>query len=272
MRAADLFSNIQHKKSFLSVGLDSDVTRIPEHLHNTDDPVFEFNKQIIDHTKDLCVAYKLNLAFYETQGSKGWESLEKTMDYLPDGCFKIADAKRGDIGNTAKQYAQSVFGHLGFDAVTLSPYMGRDTVDPFLEFEGKTVILLALTSNKSSGDFQRFQSEGRNLYEEIIRVSSEWGNEDQIQYVVGATHPEEFQVIRKWAPNHFLLVPGVGAQGGDLSAVVAHGMNDRCGLLVNSSRGIIFAGSDENFGEAARKAAQELQSEMSTFLSPVEKA
>lgn len=266
MKAADLHDQIRAKQSFLLVGLDSDINRLPKHLLDLDDPIFAFNKAIIDATKDLCVGYKINLAFYEALGAKGWESLEKTVAYLPKDSFRLADAKRGDIGNTAAQYAQSIFGHLDFDAITLSPYMGSDSVTPFLAFEDKTVILLALTSNKSSADFQRFHNGERNLYEEIIRVSKTWGSEDQIMYVVGATHPEEFEIIRKHAPNHFLLVPGIGAQGGDLGAVVRYGKNQRCGLLVNSSRGIIFAGDGEDFADKAREAAQTLQQAMAAML------
>jgi len=264
MKAADLYDQIKAKKSFLLVGLDSDINRIPKHLLETDDPVFEFNKAIIDATKDLCIGYKPNIAFYE--GSKGWASLEKTMAYIPQEHYKVADAKRGDIGNTAEQYARSIFEHLNFDAITLSPYMGVDTVKPFLKFKDKTVILLALTSNSSSADFQRFHNGERHLFEEIIHVSKEWGSEDQIMYVVGATHPEEFEIIRKHAPNHFLLVPGIGAQGGDLNAVVQYGKNNRCGLLVNSSRGIIFAGDGEDFAEKARESALSLQQAMAPLV------
>lgn len=264
MKAADLYDHIQNKKSFLLVGLDSDINRIPKHLLDYEDPVFEFNKAIIEATKDLCIGYKVNLAFYE--GLKGWESLEKTVAYLPKNTFRLADAKRGDIGNTAVQYAKSVFEHFDFDAITLSPYMGRDTVEPFLAYEDKTVILLALTSNKSSADYQRFHNGERHLFEEIIHVSKEWGSDDQIMYVVGATHPEEFELIRKHAPNHFLLVPGIGAQGGDLNAVVHYGKNERCGLLVASSRAIIFAGDGEDFAEKARAAAMKVQQQMAAMI------
>jgi len=244
MKVADLYDQIQAKKSFLLVGLDSDINRIPKHLLEKEDPVY--------------------LAFYE--GIKGWQSLEKTVAYLPKDTFRLADAKRGDIGNTAVQYAQSIFGTMDFDAITLSPYMGRDTVEPFLAFKDKAVILLALTSNKSSADFQRFHNGERHLYEEIIHVSKEWGTEDQILYVVGATHPEEFAQIRKHAPNHYLLVPGIGAQGGDLNAVVRYGKNDRCGLLVASSRSIIFASSGEDFADKSREAALALQQAMAAVV------
>ena len=266
MNKTALFNLIQHQESFLCVGLDSDILRIPKHLHAFDDPIFEFNKQIIDATKDLCVGYKPNIAFYESLGSKGWQSLEKTIAYIPDSHFTIADAKRGDIGNTSKMYARAFFDHMNFDSITVAPYMGEDSVKPFLDFEDKWVILLGLTSNKGSSDFQFFENETGPLYKEVLRKSQEWGNTDNLMYVIGATHPEKFQEIRAIIPDHFLLVPGVGAQGGDLQAVAKHGMNDHCGLLVNSSRGIIYASEEEDFAEAARAKAKVLQIQMKEIL------
>ncbi len=267
MTRAELSAQIRQKQSYLCVGLDADIDRLPRHLLDKEDPVFEFNKAIIDATKDLCVAYKPNLAFYEALGSKGWESLRKTLEYIPDEHFTIADAKRGDIGNTSRLYAQAFFGEMGFDAVTVAPYMGVDSVKPFLEFEGKWVILLALTSNKGSQDFQFDQQEnGQPLYEKVMRKAQEWGTPGNLMYVVGATHPEKFKEIREIAPEHFLLVPGVGAQGGDLEALTRHGANSDVGLLVNSSRGIIFAGEGEDFAEKARSAAQALQTSMAALL------
>lgn len=267
MTRAELSAQIRQKQSYLCVGLDADSERLPRHLLDKDDPVFEFNKAIIDATQDLCVAYKPNLAFYEALGSNGWESLRKTLEYIPDEHFTIADAKRGDIGNTSRLYAQAFFGEMGFDAVTVAPYMGVDSVKPFLEFEGKWVILLALTSNKGSQDFQfDQQGNGQPLYEKVMRKAQEWGTPGNLMYVVGATHPEKFKEIREIAPDHFLLVPGVGAQGGDLEALTRHGANADVGLLVNSSRGIIFAGEGEDFAEKARSAAQALQTSMAALL------
>jgi orotidine-5'-phosphate decarboxylase len=267
MTRAELSAQIRQKQSYLCVGLDADIDRLPRHLLDKDDPVFEFNKAIIDATQDLCVAYKPNLAFYEALGRNGWESLRKTLEYIPDEHFTIADAKRGDIGNTSRLYAQAFFGEMGFDAVTVAPYMGVDSVKPFLEFEGKWVILLALTSNKGSQDFQFDQQRnGQPLYEKVMRKAQEWGTPGNLMYVVGATHPEKFKEIREIAPDHFLLVPGVGAQGGDLEALTRHGANADVGLLVNSSRGIIFAGEGEDFAEKARSAAQALQTSMAALL------
>lgn len=267
MTRAELSAQIRQKQSYLCVGLDADSERLPRHLLDKDDPVFEFNKAIIDATQDLCVAYKPNLAFYEALGSNGWESLRKTLEYIPDEHFTIADAKRGDIGNTSRLYAQAFFGEMGFDAVTVAPYMGVDSVKPFLEFGGKWVILLALTSNKGSQDFQfDQQGNGQPLYEKVMRKAQEWGTPGNLMYVVGATHPEKFKEIREIAPDHFLLVPGVGAQGGDLEALTRHGANADVGLLVNSSRGIIFAGEGEDFAEKARSAAQALQTSMAALL------
>lgn len=267
MNRKELFEQIQQKKSYLCVGLDADFSRIPKHLLKYDDPVFEFNKQIIDATKDLCVAYKPNLAFYEAQGVKGWQSLEKTMAYIPEEHFTIADAKRGDIGNTSRMYAKAFFESLNFDAVTVAPYMGEDSVKPFLEFENKWVILLALTSNKGSNDFQFAKQDNvEPLFEKVMRTAQTWGTPDQLMFVIGATHPEKFEEIRRIAPDHFLLVPGVGAQGGDLEKLSAFGMNDLCGLLVNSSRGIIFAGEGEDFAEKSREKAMALKEGMMGML------
>lgn len=267
MTRKDLFLQIQQKRSYLCVGLDTDLKRIPKHLLSSDDPVFEFNKQIIDATKDLCVAYKPNLAFYEAMGPAGWQSLARTLEYIPAGHFTIADAKRGDIGNTSGLYARAFFETLNFDAVTVAPYMGEDSVKPFLEFPGKWVILLALTSNQGSADFQlSTQDNGQPLYEKVMRRAMEWGSPEQLMFVVGATHPEKFAEIREIAPEHFLLVPGVGAQGGDLENLSRYGLNDLAGLLVNSSRGIIYAGSGPDFATQARQAAQEVRAEMAAIL------
>lgn len=267
MNKAQLFEQIQRKQSYLCVGLDTDITRIPEHLKKTEDPIFEFNKQIIDATADYCVAYKPNTAFYESMGAKGWETLQKTLEYIPKDIFTIADAKRGDIGNTSKMYAKAFFEQMSFDSITVAPYMGKDSVEPFLEFEGKWVILLGLTSNEGSSDFQqRRLSVGEFLYETVIRRSQEWGNSDQLMFVIGATKASSFAWIRQLAPKSFFLVPGIGAQGGDLKAVSRYGMNSQCGLLVNSSRSIIYASSGEDFAQAAGKKAKEMQQEMKEYL------
>ena len=269
MTKQELIAQIKQKQSFLCVGLDADINKIPKHLLTLEDPIFEFNKQIIDATKDLCVAYKPNTAFYESLGAKGWESLQKTIDYIPNDIFTIADAKRGDIGNTSKMYASAFFDNMNFDSVTVAPYMGEDSVKPFLDFENKWVILLALTSNKGADDFQ-FTSDGKSkLFEKVLTKSQEWGNDENLMFVVGATRPEMFTQIRKHAPNNFLLVPGVGAQGGELSEVCKYGMTKDCGLLVNSSRGIIYAGNDENFAEAARNSALKIQKEMGILLKNI---
>lgn len=249
------------------MGLDTDLEKIPTHLLTHSDPVFEFNKQIIDATHEFCVAYKPNIAFYEALGPKGWESLQKTIDYIPKDIFTIADAKRGDIGNTSSLYAKAFFKQLNFDSVTVAPYMGEDSVKPFLEFKNKWVILLAHTSNTGSADFQLIESrQGKKLYEEVILKSQEWASPDQLMYVVGATRADKIGEIRKLAPHHFFLVPGVGAQGGDLEAVSKYGMNKQCGLLVNSSRAIIYASGNENFAAAARQEASLIQQEMETYL------
>lgn len=269
MNRQQLFNNIQKKQSYLCVGLDTDINRIPKHLLKEEDPVFEFNKQIIDATKDYCVAYKPNTAFYESLGSKGWQSLEKTINYIQDSHFVIADAKRGDIGNTSKMYASAFFENMDVDALTVAPYMGEDSVTPFLGFDEKWVILLALTSNKGSTDFQFDiqESGGQALYEKVMRRAQKWGSPENLMFVLGATHPEKFKELRAIAPEHFFLVPGVGAQGGDLKALSQYGFNQCCGLLVNSSRGIIYAGDGENFAEAAGNAAAKLQAEMATLLN-----
>lgn len=267
MNRLALIDQIKEKQSFLCVGLDADLHKIPPHLLTLEDPIFEFNKQIIDATKDLCVAYKPNIAFYEALGVKGWESLQKTIDYIPKNIFTIADAKRGDIGNTSKMYAQAFFDTMNFDSITVAPYMGEDSVTPFLQFNNKWVILLALTSNKGADDFQFFENEKERLFEKVLNQSKQWGDENNLMYVVGATRPEMFKDIRKIVPHNFLLVPGVGAQGGELSEVCKYGMNKDCGLLINSSRGIIYAGSDENFAEKSRKEALKIQKEMAILLN-----
>lgn len=263
MTRKELVTQIRTKQSFLCVGLDSDMSRIPKHLHSFADPIFEFNKIIIDSTKDYCVAYKPNIAFYESLGSKGWDSLGRTIDYIPDTHFTIADAKRGDIGNTSRQYAKTFFNTFNFDSITVAPYMGIDSVSPFLEYDDKWVILLALTSNKGSQDFQQFTNvEGVRLFERVLTQSQKWGNPSNLMYVVGATHPESFQDIRKLAKDHFLLVPGVGAQGGTVADVCKFGLNDDIGLLINSSRGIIFASDGEDFGQTAAIKAKDLADQM----------
>ena len=258
MNRKELFENIKRKKSFLCVGLDVDVKKIPQHLLKEKDPIFAFNKQIIDATADLCVAYKPNLAFYESLGIDGWKAFEKTVKYIKENYsdqFIIADAKRGDIGNTSEMYARSFFEHLDIDSVTVAPYMGEDSVKPFLLYTNKWVIVLGLTSNKGSHDFQfTTDSNGERLFEKVLRVSKEWASEDQMMFVVGATQGKLFEDVRRIVPNHFLLVPGVGAQGGSLREVVEYGINNQCGLLVNSSRQIIYAGQDENF--AAQKGLE----------------
>lgn len=267
MTLQEIVAQIKKKKSFLCVGLDTDLSKIPAHLLDLEDPIFEFNKAIIDATKDFCVAYKPNTAFYECYGPKGWESLKKTMDYIPKDCLTIADAKRGDIGNTSTYYAKTFFEYLNCDAVTVAPYMGEDSVTPFLAFENKWVILLALTSNKGALDFQMIQDENKEeLYKKVLKKSSVWGTDENLMYVVGATRAEEIAEVRALVPNHFFLVPGVGAQGGSLQDVVQYGWNDNCGLLVNSSRGIIYASNELNFAEKASEEAREIQREMAEIL------
>ena len=270
MNKRQLFENIIRKKSFLCVGLDTDIKKIPEHLKSADDPIFAFNQAIIDATADLCVAYKPNLAFYESLGVMGWTAFEKTVSYLrenyPDQ-FIIADAKRGDIGNTSELYARSFFCHLDLDAVTVAPYMGEDSVKPFLGYPDKWVILLGLTSNKGSHDFQlTTDANGERLFEKVMRVAQTWATDEQLMFVVGATQGKLFEDVRRIAPNNFLLVPGVGAQGGSLEEVATYGMNSECGLLVNSSRKIIYAAADETFAQAAREEALKVQYEMEHLL------
>lgn len=267
MNRKELIEQIRLKRSFLCIGLDTDLSKIPAHLLDEEDPIFEFNKAIIDATKDLCVAYKPNTAFYEAYGSKGWDSLKKTIDYIPDGIMTIADAKRGDIGNTSRYYAKAFFEELNADALTVAPYMGEDSVTPFLGFENKWVILLALTSNQGALDFQFFTSEEKEqLFQRVLRKSSEWGSPSELMYVVGATRAEGIGEVRKLVPDHFFLVPGIGAQGGSLEDVVEHGWNRDCGLLVNSSRGIIYASSGIDFDAKAREAALVVQQQMATIL------
>jgi len=267
MTRKQLIQQIQQKKSYLCVGLDTDLTKIPKHLQSHPDAVFEFNKQIIDATQDLCVAYKINTAFYEAMGLKGWEAMEKTVNYIPKDQFIIADAKRGDIGNTSSQYAKAFFETMKFDAITVAPYMGEDSVKPFLEFESKWAIVLGLTSNAGSKDFEQQKIGDEFLYETVLKKVSSWGNTSNLMFVVGATKAIEFEAIRKIIPDHFLLVPGVGFQGGSLKEVSRYGMNKDCGLLVNASRAIIYAGEKEDFAAEARAIAQQYQSEMARYLS-----
>lgn len=268
MDRLQLFEKIRDKGSYLCVGLDTDIRKIPSHLRNAEDPLFEFNKQIIDATHQYCVAYKPNIAFYESLGAEGWKSLEKTLNYIPEGIFTIADAKRGDIGNTSSLYARAFFEQLNFDAITVAPYMGSDSVGPFLQFEGKWVILLASTSNPGSGDFQLIQSKdsGRYLFEEVVVRASEWAGPDRLMFVAGATAPDKITRVRSLAPEHFLLVPGVGAQGGNLGMVSKYGMNPQCGLLVNATRSVIYASAGLDFAKAAATEAKKLQTEMKIYL------
>lgn len=276
MNKQELFENIKRKKSFLCVGLDTDIKKIPPHLLQEEDPIFSFNKAIIDATAEYCIAYKPNLAFYESMGVKGWIAFEKTVQYIKKSYsdqFIIADAKRGDIGNTSAMYAHTFFEELNIDSVTVAPYMGEDSVTPFLTYPNKWVILLALTSNKGSHDFQLTEDKnGERLFEKVLRKSQEWADSEQMMYVVGATQEHAFENIRKIVPDHFLLVPGIGAQGGSLEEVCKYGMNATCGLIVNSSRGIIYADKSEKFAEAARAAAQEVQQQMELELKRFPKA
>lgn len=275
MNREQLIKLIKKKQSFLCVGLDSDIDKIPAHLKSAKDPVFEFNREIIDATIQYTVAYKPNLAFYESRGIKGMLSLQRTTEYLSrfsEQCFTIADAKRGDIGNTSTQYARAFFDHqvsgFNFDAVTVAPYMGEDSVSPFLKFKNKWVILLALTSNKGANDFQLIESKtGQPLFEDVLETSQHWGSSSNLMYVVGATRAEMLARIREIAPHHFLLVPGVGAQGGSLKEVAEFGLNQDCGLLINASRSIIFASNGEDFAKKAAEEAQNMQKEMSVILS-----
>jgi orotidine-5'-phosphate decarboxylase len=269
MTTEQLHTEIRSKQSFLCIGLDVDLDKIPKHLLQTDDPIFEFNKAIIDATHDLAVAYKPNTAFYEAYGLKGWHSLEKTISYLNNKhpeIFTIADAKRGDIGNTSAMYAKAFLQDLGFDSVTVAPYMGKDSVEPFLAVKDKFTILLALTSNEGAFDFQTKQAGSKELYKTVLETSKTWKNSENLMYVVGATKAEYFTEVRKIVPDSFLLVPGVGAQGGDLKEVCRYGMNDKVGLLINSSRGIIYASNGEDFADKAREEALKMQSEMSIIL------
>ncbi len=279
MTRRQLIEQIFSKQSYLSVGLDTDITKIPKHLLSEPDPVYSFNKAIIDATKDLCVAYKINTAFYEALGMKGWESMEKTVKYIGNEHFKIADAKRGDIGNTSDQYAKAFFETLSFDAVTVAPYMGGDSVKPFLQYEGKWAIVLGLTSNAGAKDFELkrlvredgsqgydTKQDGQFLYEKVLETVSQWGTEENTMFVIGATQGDEFVNIRKLIPNHFYLVPGIGAQGGSLKDISEKAINEDCGLLVNASRAIIYASNGEDFADKARNISQEYQHEMSEYL------
>jgi orotidine-5'-phosphate decarboxylase len=262
-----LIHQIKEKKSYLCVGLDTDIEKIPAHLKGSADGVFEFNKQMIDATKDLCVAYKINTAFYEALGAKGWEVMEKTVQYIPSTHFKIADAKRGDIGNTSSQYAKAFFETIPFDAITVAPDMGSDSIKPFLNYRNKWTIVLGLTSNEGSKDFEQLRVNDNYLFEEVIRKTGEWGTEDNLMFVTSATKASDIASVRKIIPNHFLLIPGVGFQGGNLAEVSRYGLNMDCGILVNVSRAIIYAGKKKNFAEEARAIALEYQMEMERHLS-----
>ncbi len=268
MNRKELITQIETRKSFLCVGLDTDITKIPKHLQSHPDAVFQFNKAIIDATKDHCVSYKINTAFYESMGMKGWEAMEKTLYYIPCTHFKIADAKRGDIGNTSAQYAKTFFDVLPFDAVTVAPYMGEDSVKPFLEYEDKWTIVLGLTSNNGANDFQQQKLQDGNtfLYEKVLETVSSWGTPNNLMFVVGATKAKDLSDIRNIIPEHFLLVPGVGAQGGSLEEVCKYGLNNDCGLLINASRAIIYADSSEQFASAATEVAKQYQIEMEDYL------
>ena len=277
MTRTQLVDHIHQKQSYLCVGLDTDVSKIPNHLQSNPNAIVEFNKAIIDATKDFCVSYKINTAFYEAMGVKGWQAMEETVNYIPSTHFKIADAKRGDIGNTSSQYAKAFFEAMNFDAITVAPYMGEDSVRPFLEYEGKWAIVLGLTSNKGAHDFELKQVLSENgqvhlrseyLYERVLRTVSKWGNPNNLMFVVGATQAEEFVNIREIIPDHFLLVPGVGAQGGSLKDISEKAMNKNCGLLVNASRAIIYASEKEDFAEEAKAIAEQYQFEMKGYLAP----
>jgi orotidine-5'-phosphate decarboxylase len=266
MTRHQLIEQIRSKQSYLCVGLDTDITKIPKHLLSDPDPIFAFNKAIIDATQDLCVAYKINTAFYEAMGVAGWQSMEKTVKYIPKNTFTIADAKRGDIGNTSDQYARAFFDTLNFDAITIAPYMGEDSVKPFLQHEGKWAIVLGLTSNKGANNFELQQMGEERLYEKVLRTVSNWGTINNLMFVVGATQADEFLSIRKIVPDHFFLVPGVGAQGGSLKEISEKAMNKDTGLLVNASRAIIYASAKEDFASAARAVAEQYQFEMKGYL------
>jgi len=270
MTTEQLIEQIYQKKSFLCIGLDVDLTKIPQHLLELEDPIFEFNKAIIDATHNLCVSYKPNTAFYEAYGIKGWQSLQKTINYINEKypeIFTIADAKRGDIGNTSSMYAKAFLEDLNFDSVTVAPYMGKDSVEPFLAFENKHTIMLALTSNEGAFDFQTLETNGKELYKQVLETSKGWKNSENLMYVVGATKAEYFTEIRKIIPTSFLLVPGVGAQGGSLQEVCKYGMSDNVGLLINSSRGIIYASNGVDFAQKAREEAMKMQNEMADILN-----
>lgn len=267
MNRQQLIEQIRQKKSYLCVGLDTDITKIPQHLLKESDPVFAFNKVIIDATRDYCVAYKINTAFYEALGLKGWEAMEKTVKYIGKDHFTIADAKRGDIGNTSDQYAKAFFETLPFDSVTVAPYMGEDSVKPFLQYPGKWAIVLGLTSNKGAADFELKKAGDELLYEKVLQTVSDWGNPGNLMFVVGATQADEFINIRKLTPDHFYLVPGVGAQGGSLKEISEKAMNRDVGILVNASRAVIYASGGVDFAEAAQKVAKEYQEEMASYLT-----
>ncbi len=267
MTRIQLIEQIRRKRSYLCVGLDTDITKIPKHLLSEPEPVFAFNKAIIDATRDLCVSYKINTAFYEALGVKGWEAMEKTVHYIGEEHFKIADAKRGDIGNTSDQYAKAFFETLPFDAVTVAPYMGEDSVRPFLQYQGKWAIVLGLTSNKGAADFELQQAGDGLLYEKVLTTVSQWGSPDNLMFVVGATQADSFVNIRKLSPDHFYLVPGVGAQGGSLKEISEKAMNSDCGILVNASRAVIYASGGVDFADKAREVAKSYQQEMASYLS-----
>ncbi|HUQ66461.1 MAG TPA: orotidine-5'-phosphate decarboxylase [Flavitalea sp.] len=267
MNREELIDHIYSRQTYLCVGLDSDIDKLPVHLKKSDDPQFEFNKKIIDATLDHCVAYKINTAFYESRGVKGWESLEKTVRYIPKSHFTIADAKRGDIGNTSAQYAKAFFETLSFDAVTVAPYMGEDSIRPFLAYKDKWAIVLGLTSNAGASDFEMIRSENTYLFEEVLQKTASWGNPGNLMFVIGATKHEMVRAIRDAYPDHFFLVPGVGAQGGSLSEITLSGINRDCGLLVNASRAIIFASPGEDYAVTARLSAQQYHEEMKIFLT-----
>jgi len=270
MKRPELVAQIKAKKSFLCVGLDADIHKLPKHLLKESDPVFAFNREIIDATSDLAVAYKPNLAFYESLGVRGWDSLQRTLEYIPSECFTIADAKRGDIGNTADMYARTFFKTYDFDSVTVNPYMGQDSVTPFLQYEGKWAIVLGLTSNPGAADFQYYRNEaGQPLYMHAMKKMAEWGSPENLMYVVGATRPAELGELRAMLPQHFFLVPGVGAQGGSLQDVFAHGANPDVGLLVNASRSILYAAGKVDFAEAARAEAARMQAEMAALMAAI---
>jgi orotidine-5'-phosphate decarboxylase len=266
MNRKQLVEIIRQKKSYLCIGLDTDLEKIPAHLRSFADPVFEFNKQIIDATKDYCVGYKINTAFYEASGLKGWEAMQKTVDHIPSTHFKIADAKRGDIGNTSQQYAKAFFETMNFDAITVAPYMGEDSVRPFLEYEGKWAIILGLTSNAGAKDFELQRMDGEYLYEKVLQTVSRWGTTENTMFVIGATQAKWFEKIRSLTPKHFYLVPGIGAQGGSLADISAKAMIPDCGLLVNVSRAIIYASAKEDFAENAAASAKQYHEEMKRYL------